>query len=107
MPPRGFECRRCGQCCLTLDGTGELTADDVDRWDEAGRYDIEASVWYSGGRYHAWFDPHTGGKHDSCPWLRRVDGEFSCDIYSLRPEHCRRFPETREKAERQGCMGSG
>ena len=41
-----FACRQCGQCCVSLDYHGELTADDFALWKKLGRDDILKWVRY-------------------------------------------------------------
>ena len=41
MPPDGFKCKQCGNCCLNLNGFSTCASDaDVRRWEAAGRTDI-------------------------------------------------------------------
>ena len=95
MPPNGFKCKQCGNCCLNLTGAFQACASEADirRWEEAGR-DI-------------WVNPRTGDDVARCPWLRKVPGadKYSCRIHDVKPDHCRRYPVSRKHAERTGCGG--
>lgn len=85
-------CNSCGKCC-TKYGDGQLAAsdDDIDLWDslrpEIARYTKSSEIW---------FDPDSGSRLRSCPWLTEVPGSsvFHCAIYFDRPEDCRIYPAT-------------
>ena len=42
MPPSGFKCKQCGNCCLNLRDAFETcaTEEDMRLWEEKGREDI-------------------------------------------------------------------
>ena len=113
MREAGFQCRRCGQCCLNLTDafTACATEADVRRWEAAGRDDILA--WVDpipiGDQYvyDIWVSPKTGEDVDRCPWLRKVRGadRYMCRIHDLKPEHCRQYPKSKEHAAETGCPG--
>lgn len=114
MPPRDFECKRCGRCCDGEHGptASQATEEDMAMWIKNGRHDIIA--WVDtielGGVACArdiWIDPDTGDDAERCPWLRETarPGQYECTIYDLKPEVCRGFPHTREQAAEYGCPG--
>jgi Fe-S-cluster containining protein len=84
---------------------------DVRRWEEAGRYDIlewVASIAVGESYiYDIWINPKTGEDVPRCPWLRKVRGadRYVCRIHDLKPDHCRRYPQSREHAAKTGCPG--
>ena len=42
MPPKGFKCKQCGNCCLNLYDAFQtsVTDEDVELWEQEGRWDI-------------------------------------------------------------------
>ncbi len=42
MPPSGFKCKQCGNCCINLGDAFSTcaTEEDIDLWEEEGRNDI-------------------------------------------------------------------
>ena len=42
MPPKGFKCKQCGQCCMNLLDAFSIsvTEDDIRMWEKEGRDDI-------------------------------------------------------------------
>lgn len=109
-PP--FVCRRCGHCCRNLVDAynGEVSAADLARWRGAGRDDIlartETLVLGPGNELHlAWRDPQSGEEAESCPWLIDGPNGTSCAIETMKPDHCRAYPEHRRHAESTGCPG--
>lgn len=114
MSLAGFDCRRCGHCCLTLVDAyrGCVSDADLARWQAAGRNDILACVeTLDLGRgnllHYAWVDPLTGDDVDRCPWLVVLPeaGQHACAIEALKPDHCRAYPEHRRHAAATGCPG--
>ena len=113
MPTTRFKCRQCGNCCLNLTGVFQACASEADirRWEVEGRDDILA--WVDrialGDQtvYDIWINPRTGDDVSRCPWLRKVRGTdtYMCRIHAVKPDHCRRYPVSREHAERMGCQG--
>lgn len=112
MPPDGFTCKQCGNCCLNLDGFSTCASEaDVRRWEAAGRVDILEWVDPVNFGYHweydIWINPRTEDDVSRCPWLRKVRGEnkYTCRIHDVKPDLCRNYPLSREHAERTGCIG--
>lgn len=115
MAQRGFVCRQCGQCCLSLSDAFATCATeaDVQRWEAAGRNDILA--WVApiavGNQfvYDIWVSPETGEDVSRCPWLRKVPraDRYVCRIHDMKPDHCRRYPTSRRHAAETGCPGYG
>ncbi len=113
MAPK-FNCRCCGHCCLTLiDAYNGCVSDaDLRRWQQLGRDDLLAWVETlelgPGNQLHtAWVDPETGEDVERCPWLLAlIAGKgHICGIDSIKPDHCRAYPEHRKHAEETGCPG--
>ena len=52
-------------------------------------------------------NPETGDDVERCPWLLdKIDGSgHLCCIYTIKPDHCRNFPEHRQHAAATGCRG--
>ncbi len=109
-----FNCRTCGQCCLQLvDAYNGCVSDaDLSRWESLGRSDL--LNWVNtidlgpGNQLHtAWIDPQTGEDVERCPWLLdRIDRQgYLCGIDSIKPDHCRAYPEHQAHAEATGCIG--
>jgi len=113
MKQRYFQCRQCGQCCLNLGDAFATCATEADvaRWAAAGREDILAWVEVvaigDGRVYDLWINPKTGEDVERCPWLRKIRGteRYMCRIHDLKPDHCRRYPQSREHAAETGCPG--
>ena len=114
MPPKGFECARCGKCCKIRDAyctSGD--PDDIERWRAEGREDILAWVeMISTGHeiigYDLWVDPETGEDVDSCHWYDEdpATGESICLIQDTKPKHCREFPKSWSHAIKFNCEGA-
>lgn len=111
---RTFHCRGCGHCCLSLvDAFNGCVSDaDLERWRRLGHTDLLAHVATielgPGNRLHtAWVDPETGDDVERCPWLlERIDRTgYLCGIETIKPDHCRAYPEHRRHAEATGCGG--
>ena len=107
-----FACRQCGQCCLSLDYHGELTAHDVALWKDLGRDDILKWVHISkrkdgGTEYRIWTIPGTTRVADVCPFLNKVSTEnrWECLIQEIKPGICRQYPASRKHAFMTGCRG--
>jgi Fe-S-cluster containining protein len=114
MRRKGFDCRRCGHCCLHLVDAyrGCVSDEDLSRWQAAGRDDLLA--WIDtldlghGNRLHlAWIDPKSKEEVDRCPWLSEGPDGFGCTIYEQRPDYCRNYPENPRHARGSGCPGFG
>jgi len=109
-----FKCRCCAHCCLNLVDAYNGCVSDADllRWRKLGRNDL--LVWVRtldlgpGNQLHtAWVDPESGEDVERCPWLlERVDRQgFLCGIESVKPDHCRAYPEHPNHAAMTGCQG--
>jgi Fe-S-cluster containining protein len=113
MYPQGFVCKRCGHCCLNLDGYATTCSEeDFGRWVATGRADILAwvsTVELPGGARirEIWIDPERFDHALRCPWLRRLTGEnrYECRIEDVKPGVCRDYPYTAAHALRTGCRG--
>lgn len=108
-----FACRQCGRCCRNLDYHNELTAEDVDRWNELGRKDILnwVGIFKNGERettaYRIWMIPGTRKLAEICPFLKKVPAEncWICSIHNVKPSICRNYPVSRKHAVMTGCPG--
>jgi len=114
MPRTGFNCRRCGHCCRSLVDAyrGCVSDADLERWRRQQRDDLLLRVQTldlgPGNRLHlAWFDPASGEEVESCPWLLAApdSAQVLCGINSVKPDHCRDFPQDRGHAAATGCPG--
>ncbi|HOV87832.1 MAG TPA: YkgJ family cysteine cluster protein [Syntrophobacteraceae bacterium] len=111
--PEGFKCKQCGHCCMNLDAHSmSVPQKDVDRWREAGRYDIlewVESIPIGNGEFvhDIWLSPVTGEDVKRCPWLRKLPkkDKYICRIQDLKPTVCRVFPQSRKHAEECRCKG--
>jgi Fe-S-cluster containining protein len=115
MPPKDFECKQCGNCCLNLLDAfcTSVPEEDIELWEIEGREDILAWVVpldVSDGEiigYDIWISPKTGEEVQRCPWLRRLPkkDKYICRIHDVKPRHCRAYPKSRKHAEETGCKG--
>ena len=112
MPPKGFKCIQCGNCCLNLNDAISVcaTEEDIQLWRTEGREDILEWVSFitAGGQFIAadiWINPKTGEEAIRCPWLRKIPNKskYICRIQDLKPKHCREYPQSKEHAEETGC----
>lgn len=111
-----FTCKQCGHCCLNISGAINVcaTEGDIRCWRENNRSDILewVDVIYLGEGhrvYDIWVDPRTGNDVTRCPWLQKLPGKntFICRIHDMKPDHCRKYPLSKEHAENTGCPGFG
>jgi len=54
-----------------------------------------------------WISPKTGDDVSRWPWLRKLpkQDKYICRIHDLKPEHCIKYPKSREHDEKTGCRG--
>jgi uncharacterized protein len=112
LTEEGFNCKRCGNCCINLNAFSTcVSEEDIGHWEEAGRSDILEWVFFmqigDSFVYDIWFNPKTGDEVQRCPWLRKLPkkNKYICRIHNLKPRLCREYPKSREHAERTGCKG--
>ncbi len=114
MPPKGFKCTQCGNCCLNLNDAIAVcaTEEDIQLWRVEGREDILAWVSFitAAGQFIAadiWINPKTGEEAIRCPWLRKLPNtsKYNCRIHDFKPKHCREYPKSKKHAEKTGCKG--
>lgn len=114
MPPKIFKCKQCGNCYLNLSDAFQTSVSDEDvaMWDMKGRFDI--LEWVNSihlGEEHyihdIWINPKIGDDVWRCPWLRKLpkQDKYICRIQDVKPEHCRKYPKSKEHAEETGCRG--
>ncbi|NKB99394.1 MAG: YkgJ family cysteine cluster protein [Pseudomonadales bacterium] len=87
-------CNQCGKCCLKYaDGGLVATSAEIDQWENL-RPDIYAYV-HQGA---IWCDPKTAAPLSVCPFLEKNQQagitQYSCGIYTDRPQDCRSYPVT-------------
>ena len=89
----GFQCKRCGRCCLSTDHI-DICEKDLEGWIRAGRTDLtnermmlEWEHFGSSGLFH-------NRTSQRCPFIRKVRNkkEHYCTIYDVKPMFCRIFP---------------
>jgi Fe-S-cluster containining protein len=99
-----FECKQCGRCCLKYGNCLSATQNDIDRWEEEGRYDILELAW-SGD---LWVD-RMHKEAFRCPWLRKLPGKdkYICRIHDTKPDECAEYPVSKAQALYDGCRGLG
>jgi Fe-S-cluster containining protein len=108
-----FSCKQCGCCCLKYGHELPATKKDLRLWREKNRQDIIARakiVTVGDNKIVAidlWFSPKTGNQVWRCPWLQinRRQKKYICRIYDVRPEVCREYPVSKNKALKDGCSG--
>lgn len=99
-------CNQCGKCCIKYgDGALSATQDEIDLW-ELFNPDIFEYVKDN----DIWFDPTTGEKLTSCPFLEISPKnslsdakKYTCSIYLDRPEDCRHYPSLITEMIRDEC----
>ena len=114
MPPKDFECARCGKCCTIKDAyCASGDAEDIERWKAEGREDIlEWVEMMSTGKgiigYDLWVDPVTRKDVESCHWYAEEPdtGAAICLIQDTKPKHCRDFPKSWSHAIKHKCEGA-
>jgi len=114
MPPKTFKCIQCGNCCLNLSDAFQTSVSDEDiaMWEREGRFDIlqwvhPIPLGEDHYIYDIWINPKTDDDVWRCPWLRKLpkQDKYICQIHDVKPEHCRKYPKSREHAEETGCRG--
>lgn len=108
-----FKCKRCGRCCLHYGHELPATEKDIQLWEKEGRQDIldyvdtvepmEGIVL----AYDLWFIPNKDRQASRCPWLKKGRNKpyYTCLIYDVRPEVCRKYPKNKKHALRDKCSG--
>ena len=114
MPPKNFNCKQCGNCCLNLRDAFEtcVSDEDLQLWEQKGRDDILEwvdSIPLGNDQYvhDIWISPITGDDVQRCPWLRKLPNKdkYICMIHDVKPTHCRLYPKSRKHAKETGCRG--
>ncbi len=90
---QGFECKRCGRCCLSTDHV-DLCTKDIERWERAGRRDLISQKMLKEWAYFGSTGLFKNRTTHRCPFIRKIRNkkEHYCTIYDLRPLFCRIFP---------------
>jgi Fe-S-cluster containining protein len=107
-----FRCRQCGRCCRVLDYHDQVTREDVEQWNKAGRSDIldwvsESTLTDGRRSFRIWTTPGTREIADECPFLARnsAQNRWVCGIHEIKPGICRNYPVSRKHALMTGCPG--
>jgi len=100
------DCNQCGKCCIKYGG-GDLSAtkEEIDLWEifnpEIFEYVKDEAIW---------FDPKSGAKLTTCPFLEIVPktntlapNSYTCSIYLDRPDDCRQYPSLASEMIRDEC----
>jgi Fe-S-cluster containining protein len=108
----GFSCRQCGRCCRDLNYKSEITAKDIQKWQDNGCKEILKWVGIFKGEdgqnvYRIWVVPGTRTFAVQCPFLKEKSSEnrWICQIHKDKPSICRQYPVTRKHAFMTGCPG--
>ena len=100
------DCNQCGKCCIKYGGEDlSATKEEIDLWEifnpDIFKYVINNEIW---------FDPETGERLTSCPFLdiapkkNSLDpNRYTCSIYLDRPEDCRHYPSLIAEMIRDEC----
>ena len=88
------DCNSCGKCCIKYsNGALSASSKDLELWES---YRPEIHNYVNNGKI--WTDPKTAQQIELCPWLRENTNQeseqtqYTCEIYSDRPEDCRVYP---------------
>jgi Fe-S-cluster containining protein len=83
------DCLTCSACCRTdIKGLIAVYEQDIVRWREQGRTDLEQSL--EPGRFGGLAFKTT--ERGACVHLGTADSPHACNIYEERGETCRGFP---------------
>lgn len=100
------DCNQCGKCCIKYGG-GDLAAtqEEIDLWEL-----FNPKIFQYVKNNRIWFDPKSGEKLDSCPFLTLAPKQkpnavniYTCAIYIDRPEDCRVYPSLISEMIRDDC----
>lgn len=113
MPPKGFKCKQCGNCCLNLNtASTSVSEEDIRMWEKEGRSDILEWVDFipigeNSFVSDIWIDPVTNDDVEICPWLGKLPNQdkYVCSIHDVKPEIGGKYPRSRKHAEETGCRG--
>lgn len=87
-----FECKRCRACCskigLPYDGESIFQIADFLKMPVEEVIEIYYGHMSNDGTYWESDD----SKRTPCPFLKIRDGQYFCEIYSVRPQGCRLYP---------------
>ncbi len=110
------DCNQCGKCCIKYgdgcikygdgcikygdgcikygDGALSATKEEIDLWEL-----FNPEIFKFVKNNDIWFDPESGVKLNSCPFLEvsakkdsLAPNIYTCNIYLDRPEDCRHYP---------------
>ena len=92
-------CNQCGKCCIKYSNGGlSASEDEIKHWDV---FKPEVHNFVNDGKI--WMDPKTGTQLKICPWLRKENNLYTCDIYFDRPNDCKYYPVTIEQMINDEC----
>ena len=93
------DCNQCGKCCIKYSNGGlSASEDEIKHWDI---FKPEVYDFVNNGKI--WIDPQTGEQLEICPWLRKENNLYTCDIYFDRPNDCKYYPVTIEQMINDEC----
>ena len=93
------DCNQCGKCCIKYSNGGlSASEDEIKHWDV---FNPEVYDFVNNGKI--WMDPQTGEQLEICPWLRKENNLYTCDIYFDRPNDCKYYPVTIEQMINDEC----
>ena len=93
------DCNQCGKCCIKYSNGGlSASEDEIKHWDI---FKPEVYDFVNNGKI--WIDPQTGEQLEICPWLRKKNNLYTCDIYFDRPNDCKYYPVTIEQMINDEC----
>ena len=92
-------CNQCGKCCIKYSNGGlSASEDEIKHWDV---FKPEVYNFVNNGKI--WMDTTTGKQLEICPWLRKENNLYTCDIYFDRPNDCKYYPVTIEQMINDEC----
>jgi Fe-S-cluster containining protein len=98
------DCRRCGACCHSREGTILITEEDILRWRRLGRNDLIDELVEG----HFGLQAFPNGPRGACAHLGIPGAPNDCSIYQMRATVCRTFqPGSAQclEARRDGKLG--
>ena len=103
---QGFNCKRCGRCCLSTDHV-DLCKKDIEGWERAGRRDLIDQKMLKEWEHFGSTGLFNNRTSRRCPFIRKVrnKNEHYCTIYDVRPLFCRIFPVEKGHGEFCRCEG--
>lgn len=100
MEKEGFECKRCGECCLRTEHA-DICDEDIKNWKEKGRDDLYTKEMLIEWDYFGASGLFKNQNTSICPFLRKVKGKkaYYCKINDMKPIFCRQFPKDKKQGK--------